>query len=163
MGNDLTTVQAVWQLRLQIGAWCRSNPDRTEWWVTKLNNAKERKAQERLRVRRKIIWSAVIAAAQVESCEEEAVVTELQRLQGSCGCGISRVEIWAADAAKQSNAAAAVATPPPLPAATPPPLPAATPPPLPAATQPLLLSILSVARAYCLATATRRSSGPAAW
>jgi hypothetical protein len=103
MGNDLQTVTSVWQLHLDITAWLADHEDRRErWWGTALN-PKARIVQERLRNRRKIVWTQIQRCAVLRIMETADVVESLQRSQIESQAAISRVEIWAADAKKSAK------------------------------------------------------------
>ena len=103
MGNDLQTVTSVWQLHLDIEAWLADHEDRRErWWGTALN-PKARIVQERLRNRRKIVWTQIQRCAVLRIMETADVVESLQRSQIESQAAISRVEIWAADAKKSAK------------------------------------------------------------
>ena len=108
MGNDLHTVTEVWQLHGRIvrtTAWPTNEqqPDPTKvggWWpkgASADGTKGGRSAQDRLRARRRKVWSAIIHAADATGLSRDAVAAQLQAIQDSTKCGISRVDVWCDD------------------------------------------------------------------
>ena len=105
LGNDLHSVDKVWELLGKIEEWVASNPSSLQaGWHTKSGIGKqERLKQERLRGRRRVVWEAIKAAAVDEGASHEDVVRELQQTQSALDLGISRIEAWAQVARKQGK------------------------------------------------------------
>ena len=102
LGNDLHDVAAVWNLLKDVTTWLESNPTRNKsWWLPVKGG--ERRLQERLRVRRKLLWEAIKDAAKVHDMSEDSVVQQLDELKAELGAGITRVETWAQDAKKDNS------------------------------------------------------------
>jgi hypothetical protein len=100
MGNDLQTVTDVWQLNHDVLEWLRSHPDKIKKWWSISPDKHARGVQERLRARRRLLWTAISECANARGAEAYVIVGSLQGIQTTTGVGISRVEAWATDAKK---------------------------------------------------------------
>jgi hypothetical protein len=100
MGNDLQTVTDVWLLNTTILEWLRSHPHKIKKWWSISPDKHARGVQERLRARRRLLWTAISECANARGAEKNVIVGALQGIQTTTGVGISRVELWATDAKK---------------------------------------------------------------
>lgn len=99
-GNDIHTVSEVYKLKQIFTTY---QEDTGLSWCT-AGDSEERRAQAKLRERRRCVWESIDrAVAGMEDCNAESIVNELQHIQDTCKAAISRVETWARESKKKGT------------------------------------------------------------